>query len=201
MQNDYHFLEDVIGQVDSGKRLLRQTGSGAPKRVKKNEEEDDVQHPLLQSTDSTRFLTSQFQDVHLAPRFRSLRQEAAERQITLLVMPPGMDRHKQNQSHLKKADQSIYWSVEWKMLGASKGQKEDIKTDLVKESIVLREVCPAKDGTTVLLRQIPGTAFAKVSLDVTLREALRDRTVIEYPTFLVVPNERLQEFSLTLEEL
>lgn len=156
LQSDYHFLEDVLTQVDSGRRLLRQVGaaavassrdshrqsSGSNKRFRRGEQregEDSAQQQQLQHTmlriassspagvtavadgvlagnNSNTNISSERNDlVPSHPKLRKFQQSASDRGVRVVFMPHGMERHKNNRSHVKKPSNVIFWTVEWRV--------------------------------------------------------------------------------------
>ena len=265
VRSDYFFLEDVLGQVQSGKRLMRQVGAGSgtgaeKKRFSKrprmhaaedndsqDQPNDEPQHVLVElassscsvispagriaalsssSTTTTSEQTASQQSPHIIPhpKARCLYQQAASRGIRLLFMPAGMTRHKENRSYYYRNKNVIFWTVEWFLYAPRKdggntapqrGTAQLIETTMLwgalrQHSVGLQEIAREEDATkdvsySLLLKKLPSPAsrpsFVTVSRTATLAEALADTTVFEYPTFYVVPTDRLPEFPRAIEEL
>ena len=143
LASDFHFLEDVLTKSEKGKRLIQDMGAahGGPKnggqKRKRNEqisEEKDTGdnqtssrdiHPLskllnLNSDDTTTdsngtnkvsMMSSALQHSKNKQRLVDM---AKDRNIHLLLMPPGMQRHKNNKSTKYDAKKDlIFWKVEF----------------------------------------------------------------------------------------
>jgi hypothetical protein len=102
----------------------------------------------------------------------------------------------------------MHWTVEWKIYADNPAAAPRIVRTTVSEQTVLRDALPsaAVQGQDagllhVLIQQIPRATYATLSLDSTLREALVDRTMIEFPTLCLVTLVRLSEFSLAVQSV
>jgi hypothetical protein len=274
VNSDYHFLEDVLGQVESGKRLLRQVGEAASaeqagqanaKRQRRGQEstegEDEVisSHPLIQSAEasadarlpglavqqpSAATNATKSPQQHAHPKWRHFEQQCTNRGVNLLLMPPGLERHKSNKSHLKK--DVLYWTVEWRIhqsLTTTAAATESTtptestarssastlppvrvllskisEQTIVRQAIQQVEPSEKSSSTTVdsedikdwsnyslLLKRLPCPShqpyYVKISDASTLASALKDMTVIEYPTIEVVPVSRSAEFPLAIQDM
>ena len=133
LTSDFHFLEDVIRNVDTGKRVLKHTRAGGSdnnnnhnKRQRRTTEQNDTKtasatpsHPLLHaSRTQTLPLVPEVPAhhntnwSHVSPRWRHVAKFALEQRSTkILFMPNGMQRRLQNTTQLKK--DVLYWTVEW----------------------------------------------------------------------------------------
>jgi hypothetical protein len=121
IRNDYFFLEDVIRNVDGGKRLVNKLGAvrggGTPSLITHvdpnkdipddNEPNLNIFHHKRQKTTTT--TTTEF----LPPRWRRLVHEACRRNITLLLMPQGMTRHKTNTTYYRHQTNTLMWKLEF----------------------------------------------------------------------------------------
>lgn len=152
--SDYHFLEDVLRNVDTGKRILKQTtkSGGGPssssdhKRLRPNHPTDAASaaaaptHALLQASQKTQSVpisttVAQQQQkpynpnwTHVSPRWRHVAKHVLERHgTTILFMPLGMQRRLQNQTHVKK--DILYWTVEF-LIHASPTTSTTTKTSI-----------------------------------------------------------------------
>jgi hypothetical protein len=140
VESDYHFLEDVLQQVESGKRLLVHQAGGNKqsnqhnqsdrrhKRPRNDETEDgddaniNPQHPLIALSSQSaspyvslsRLVISSPHNGQAAPsaRWKQFEKLASQRGTRVWFMPDGMERRKSNQSHVRK--QVIYWTAEWR---------------------------------------------------------------------------------------
>lgn len=265
VNSDYHFLEDVLGQVESGKRLLRQVGEAASaeqagqanaKRQRRgqeysstdndgNNEASSTPHPLIQSAEAsaaarlpisvhepTRATSnSKAPQQHAHPKWRHFQQQCTNRGVNILLMPPGLDRHKSNKSHLKK--DVLYWTVEWRihpsmMTGAAKFITNPTESSTrpparvllskISEQTIVRQAIQQVESSesstsdikdwsnySLLLKRLPcpshQPSYVEISDTATLATALKDMTVIEYPTIEVVPVSRSGEFPLAIQDM
>lgn len=253
VNSDYFFLEDVCGQVESGKRLLQQVGAASdhanknkrPRRTSTEEAQPPVpDHPIIQTATrdkdpasrlgvsvqslatagATKSQPQQSQQ-NMNPKWRHFQQQCSKRGTNLLLMPTGLERHKSNTSHCKH--DVLHWTVEWRIHPSthtsSSSNDDDVNNSSVRvvlskmteEAIVhqaIQALAPSStDESTdwshyrLLLKRLPcpsnQATFIDISADATLRTALADMTVIEYPTIEVVPAGRLDQFPRAIEEV
>jgi hypothetical protein len=261
VNSDYHFLEDVLGQVESGKRLLRQVGEAAAaeqagqanaKRQRRGQESADdgeneatATHPLIQSAEASaaaaRLPTLSVQQPaaatkspqqHAHPKWRHFEQQCTNRGVKLLLMPPGLERHKSNKSHLKK--DVLYWTVEWRIHQSLTTTTATTETEstvarnssthpsarallskiseqtIVRQALqhvepLLLDIKESWSDYSLLLKRLPCPShqpfYVEISDTATLASALKDMTVIEYPTIEVVPVSRSAEFPLAIQDV
>ena len=230
LRSDYHFLEEVLGTVDSSKRLSRQfglgTGNSPPPKLRKVRhpgadvavDDQDVppprsQHTLLSlgaSGTSSCALTTGVAPQINHPKWRHFQNHLASKGIQVLYMPLGMERRKSNRSYVK--NNSVYWTVEWMIYNDdSESQPEIHVTQAVSEHTPLDDFLAKLDLTVVsssrslLLKRIPCPSNHPVFVDLcsctTLSAALKDLTVLEYPTIYSVPLSRLSEFPRLITEV
>jgi hypothetical protein len=256
MNSDFHFLEDVLNTVEAGKRLLEQSGAapcgqghGQPhahnKRLRTSAIDEAnhavEEHPILRAAATTPAFASSMpiraekntmgfsghavQHVH--PKWRSFQRQAQRRGTSIMFMPHGMQRHKDNKSYCKK--EVLHWFIEWCIHGDVVQHQENTCTDSseVKTlrtapqriSLVAAEtttldailkVLPlpqreSLDGYVILLKRIPSPSnqpkYVQLDKASTLSAALQDMTVIEYPILELVPTGRLDEFSLVIQAM
>jgi hypothetical protein len=264
VNSDYHFLEDVLGQVESGKRLLHQigdaantsTGTGQAKRQRQGQDsteggkEASCSHPLIQIAEfsaarlpvavqqpTTRPPTQQ---QHSHPKWRHFQQQCTSRGVNLLLMPPGLERHKSNTSHIKK--DVLYWTVEWRIhtpaatpttataiegtahpdsaesmdRSSSKSPPARVLLSKISEQTIVRQAIQQVElsklsddedwsNYSLLLKRLPCPShqpvYVEVSDTASLATALKDMTVIEYPTIEVVPASRSTEFPRAIQDV
>lgn len=264
ISSDYHFLEDIIGNVDAGKRLLRSINAHhhqqplhnnhpyqKQKRQRLSETEShETIHPILLAAQSKPSLltlvdtaggasNNQHGTKHpphpqLPPKQRQLAHQAKIRGVTLLFMPIGMERHRTNQSQFLFHKHVISWTVEWCFYDPHSQRHGDTPRDKNNNSMqyethtcqvlettlisqALRDVwkrmkkgCALQDenydeNISILLPQLPCPSnrmrYVEISKAVTLAEALRGGTIIEYPVLHVVPKEIDVQFPRFLQEI
>ena len=106
LQSDYHFLEDVVRQVDTGKRLLAEQPQSSHKRPRRSgaspfqhQNTTNSPHPLLQTQSPLTHNHSTW--AHVSARWRNLAQQTRrDRDTLILFQPNGMQRRLQNQTRL-----------------------------------------------------------------------------------------------------
>jgi hypothetical protein len=139
LQSDYHFLEDVVDQMERGRRRTLGSGGGTskrppPKRARRpwevgggksaNQQEDALPpHPLLQAAaqqqeqSSTVLLTTSSilkLPNDLAPRLRKVAQTVATTGNTrILFGPAALQRRLLNKSYVHRDSNVVHWTVEW----------------------------------------------------------------------------------------
>lgn len=229
LQSDFFFLEDVLRQVDGSKRVLKQVGVGTTngKHDATNNMSESREHPMLQlaaiiaqdtlmdPTLEEEGASRKRQKTHespLPPKWRRLVQQAHERKITLLLMPPGMERHKSNTTFHNVKNDTLHWKVEFVchlekqiLLTCNKLQESaTLSAELIRLMQDRNIDIDVKD-MHLLLKKLPCPAnhprYVQIANDQTLNEAMAGMTVIEYPTIDVVMTKDLSKFPLTIVEL
>ena len=188
----------------------------AHSNVDENDKDDDVPvHAMLRIQET---------DVVAAPnesssakrqrtsnnKWQRLVQQAQERGTTLMLMPAGMQRHVTNTSWYQAKSDKIYWKVDFQIHTQGKTDARILTIDKLDENTNVMEALQAilpsltKDCHLVLKRlPCPSNrpVHVEIGRDATLKSALKDQTVIEYPTIDVVPTELLSKFPKSIEEL
>mmetsp|Transcript_17372 Transcript_17372/g.32940 ORF Transcript_17372/g.32940 Transcript_17372/m.32940 type:complete len:344 (+) Transcript_17372:36-1067(+) len=170
LSSDFHFLEDVLARSDRGKRLLKDlvgssskyiSGPGGNKRSRIQSEgnscrgqaeqmhQDDENmngHHVLRKEPSTSVLNDGLIDLKLQPGYpkhkQILVQKAKERNIRLLLMPQGMQRHIQNKSKYDAKKDRILWKVEvvFHVISAINDENSTENNQQLKSVIVLDRI-------------------------------------------------------------
>lgn len=210
INSDYFFLENVLQTVDGGKRLLKQvgaiTGGGTHSLVAEVNvgDDDDDDEP-------TRKRQKTIVD-HLPPKWRRLVQQAKEREVTLLLMPQGMERHKSNTSHFNTKSQRIVWKLEFSIHNdATPPHKMIVSNKVSEETKVIEEwkkhtpSLETRQDLHFMLKKLPCPAnkpqYVEVNKESTLGEALKGMTLIENPIIYVVVATELHNFPLLIQEV
>jgi hypothetical protein len=201
IRSDYHFLEDVLTNIDGGKRLLRYMGAA---QYEPRKEGVPLIHPMMQLPQENDDNEPQSK----RPRTNRLVQKAEERGVTLLLMPPGMQRHKSNTSWYHAKTDTFYWKVDFVIHGAPTSvlslPKLSEHDNLSEE---LSKALPdTSNSTHLLIKRLPCRSNSPSYIELerkasTLNTALRDMTVIEYPTIEVVPLGLLDRFPRYIQEV
>jgi hypothetical protein len=262
LQNDYHFLEDVKGRMESNQRFLRQSGGKQQhsKRqrqlwmIPENSEDggETAAHTLLQAArkegiapkrlilpmelqnnqwrrdageQSAAISNDPSEQQHHSSRsaahqrtgfLSNLQNHARHRGVTLLRLPPFMERHKRNETRIR--NKMIYWTIEWRIYHGNNNNTAGSDTNTTTMTIAqtcetavlydeLRRLvenadpCWAQHSLLLKNELSPAKApmYTMISKSSTLLDALTDQTIIEFPTIHAVPPCRLTEFPLLIQ--
>lgn len=184
LSSDYHFLEDVLRNVDSGKRRIGKNGVGGgggggnpfhitnkrPRHASNMDSttaSDPPPHPLVKASQAAPPLPSIHNKnwSHLAPRWRHVAKQALEqsRNTKILFMPNGMQRRLQNQTHLKK--DIFHWTVEWTIHDRNDVVGNDKKN--------VKEPPQAATPATISTKKSPRVVRLSISEELTLPQAMQ----------------------------
>lgn len=212
VNSDFFFLENVLQSIDGGMRLLKQvgaiTGGGEqlllPKVDDKHDNDvDDDRHDEKRRKPHVE---------HIPPKWRRLVQQAKERDVTVLLMPPGMERHKSNTTHFHAKSNMLIWKLEFAFHVDATSSATIISHNKVPEEAIIHhewEKVASNMGTGqelhFMLKMIPcpanRPAYVELDKESTLKEALKGMTVIEYPTIEVVVATELHRFPMLIQEV
>jgi hypothetical protein len=160
----------------------------------------------------------------LGPKWRHFWQQTSIRGVNLLLMPVGMQRRKDNSSHIKK--DIIYWKTEVRVHDPNE-QPTVHFLKLSEQALLLEELqklsmsagsehaemtAKALSGSTVerkmhwLIQKLPSPSnrpcYSELTdSQATLQSTLKGMTLIEYPTIEAVPDEMLCNFPRAIEEV
>lgn len=219
LQSDYHFLEDVLQTVDGGKRLLKHVGAAASTQQQQqqhvhkseNDEESELPHPIMMRIQQTEEPPAKRQRTGSNNnKWQRLVHHADLRSTTLMLMPSGMQRHATNTTWYHIKTDTIYWKVDLNIHDADTNTQRLVSISKFDENATLQDEIVNKAGLNntehhLLLKQLPCPSnqprFVELDRQTTLKNALRDQTVIEYPTIEVVPTKALQKFPRTIQEM
>ncbi|XP_019618947.1 PREDICTED: putative box C/D snoRNA protein SPCC613.07 [Branchiostoma belcheri] len=186
--SDYRFLEEVDRRVDNANRDVQ-----AHKRT-----------------------NNKFMNL--------LRSKARQSGVTLKLLPAGFTRRRQNTTQFNRKFQMMNWRVEWSFpqsdleaLYSDKWVPEDtvLKTALEKYvdpekanpvvRLRLKAYCSRELSHIHLLmkveeRRANSVRYDELDADMTLKENLRGKVVVEFPTILVVLREQMHKYKLVGEE-
>ncbi|KAL3277296.1 hypothetical protein HHI36_012646 [Cryptolaemus montrouzieri] len=145
-----------------------------------------------------------------------LRNGAAARKTVLKFLPNAFQRHKQNSTMFDTKENLIYWHIDWVFVNADNLCLSDSKVSEVQKlgtilskyleeqaDPVLEEKfqfyqAAGYSGIKILLKaeRKKGKKFYEVDIDMTLKESLRNRAIIEYPIFYVVLTDHVDQFEV-----
>jgi hypothetical protein len=204
IRSDYHFLENVLTTMDGGKRLLRKVGAA---QTEPRKQEEVLVHSMMQLSQDDHDVEPQAK----RPRTKNrLVQKAEDRGVTLLQMPPGMQRHKSNTSWYHAKTDTFYWKVDFLIHDTSSPTRVLSLPKLSEHANLSEELAKAlpdlSNNSHLLVKRLPcrSNSPSYIELDrksSTLHTALQDMTVIEYPTIEVVPPELLDRFPRQIQEV
>jgi HIT zinc finger len=184
------------------------TGDAAPDGTT----EEAPLHPVLLASrqeDGKRTILPELlqQPRTVPPARRQLMNAALERSVRMLLLPAGMERHKTNKSRLNHRKE-LQWTVEWVLHTSPKDSNPQTKISVVSETAVVwgslqslllvddstnttnNNASSAKDNVSIFIKKLPCPSnrplYFEIARHQTLRDALVDRTVYEYPTLYVV---------------
>lgn len=185
LATDYHFLEDVLRSVESGKRLIQNVvadGAMSSSTHQANNGNNNTNHSdhnkrqrRQDQTPAPALLPlEQQQSIKLNGKQKHFVQRAASKGVTVLIQPSVLQRHKQNKSYSTR-EGGLFWTVEWRIHrhrhhhddGDDKQSSlvVDTQLTLVKDDVELMEAwkqCALSSSTDVsleshhmLLKRIP----------------------------------------------
>ncbi|XP_060525456.1 box C/D snoRNA protein 1 [Cylas formicarius] len=172
LSGDYRLLEEISRNVETVKKNFRQNYSYSNKNT----------------------------------RLYGLRNAANQRQTTIKFLPDKFARHRVNSSHVHFKSNIIYWHIEWvfvnsnvqKIYDQKISENEKLGTVLSKH-LIKQEVPELQEklqyyqsagisGLKLFLKaeQKSGKKFYELDPTMTIKEGLRKKIIIEYPTIHVV---------------
>lgn len=242
--SDFHFLEDVVGQVEASRRAVQEVGGGLKgptppplhhhKKTRMQDGNDTVisDHPLLRATVSQKTGTANAtmvprwtQESQVHPKWRHWQQQALSKHVNVIFMPRGMQRRKTNKSHVK--NKLLHWTVEfvWHAEHTETKLNNSHPSNTKRWNVTVDETCTLENAWkkalpldlvpeepdllwanhSLLIKRLPCPANAplynRLEPTFVLADALRDMTVMEYPTIEMVPKERLADFPCAVQDV
>ena len=216
VNSDFFFLENVLQSMDGGKRLLKQVGAiaggGTQRWLPTVDDKNDGDVDGDVDDDLQDYKRRKPNVEPLPPKWRRLVQEAKERDVTVLLMPPGMERHKSNTTHFRAELNVFVWKLEFAFHVDATSSARIVSRNKVPEEAVIRhewEKVASNMGTDqelhFMLKIIPcpanRPAYIQLDKESTLKDALKGMTVIEYPTIDVVVATELHRFPKLIHEV
>ena len=220
LNSDYFFLENVMQTVDGGRRFLKQVGAivatGSQSFLTNIDPvaDDNPSSNLNPTNGNCQRIQKRHKPNHeaLPHKFRQLIQQAKERDVTLLVMPTGMERHKSNSTFYHAKSAVLFWKLEF-VLHLDDATKSNPRilchSKVSEESTIVHEwktVAPNMEcDVHFFIKVIPCPAnqpqYAELNKNATIREALQGRTVVEYPTIYAVSPTQEHRFPRLIQEV
>lgn len=152
-------------------------------------------------------------NTELPIQLHKLRGAAYNRGVTLQYLPQNFSKHKENTTYYDWKTRDLYWRIKWVFFGSTSEVTYVDERVLDKEKlgkIVSKYLSPSEQnpelefyysaghsGVTLLLKadKIPNK-FYELEMDASLRENLRKKVIIEYPTIYVVLKHIKDEFDI-----
>lgn len=150
-------------------------------------------------------------------RLSKLKTAAKERNITLEFLLPNFDKHKRNTTFYEFKTKVIYWRIEWRFINADKKQLL-VSDERCDENITMTQLiskhfenngsndplsCFRTKGLEKLVLLLKAERIRKsqnrffaVDLNKTLKENLKDKTIVEYPVVYVVYDTNVDDFDV-----
>ncbi len=133
LRRDYHFLENVLSRKDSAKRTLSQSLGGLREDGSQRRQGVGRGGARRNSNKKARTIVSidgfgakkleQNLDMH-KPSVRRLVKACEERQVSLMVMSPGMTRRETNTSRFVQKKDKVYWRLHIVFVASKGGASE-----------------------------------------------------------------------------
>jgi hypothetical protein len=198
LRSDYFFLEEVLDQIPRARKLAKLD----PPTTDHHRNGGHSRHHPSTTGNNT--------NSNVNKKIRRLIQQAGRRGVTLQIMPPIMERHRNNTSWYCNPRDMITWKVEVivipskTIISFSISESEDnilqqVSKHIINSSIdtVLGAAINCNDYHCYIKR-LPSSAnsprYVQILPHDNLRTVLQGLTVIEYPTIYCVPNEMIDEF-------
>ena len=133
LRRDYHFLENVLSRKDSAKRTLSQSLGGLREDGSQRRQGGGRGGTRRNSNKKARTIVSidrleakkleQNLDMH-KPNVRRLVKACEERQVSLMIMSPGMTRRETNTSRFVQKKDKVYWRLHMVFVASKGGASE-----------------------------------------------------------------------------
>lgn len=198
LRSDYFFMEEILGVMPRARKVSKLAEDG------KSTANDCLRDNVSKNPRSAASINK---------KAKRLVQQALRRGITLQVMPPVMERHRNNSSWYCSSRDLITWKVEVILVPKMKTfsfklseQEEGILGHIAKfiadtyadDSDMPSTISP--DDHQLLIKRLPSTAnnprFIRIKNNDSLKTALDGLTIVEYPTIYCVNDESMKDYPL-----
>ncbi|CUM64024.1 uncharacterized protein PRCAT00001612001 [Priceomyces carsonii] len=204
INRDYNFLLDVSRKIQLGKNDVKANAKNVFKR------QPIAKYSLLNNKRSKGPLSNEKNDTMIAAVYRAYPNNPLvnfKRQNTLIIqVPSGMSRSTSNKSGYDKRLGTYIWTIEWVLLGSNKEEICRFISYRLKETLSLKDAVPLniinrtepesaieKRSLHFYLENVVNTrdprTFISLSRDSKIIDALKNKIIIEYPTFYITLNE------------
>ncbi|VEU38461.1 unnamed protein product [Pseudo-nitzschia multistriata] len=203
LRSDYFFMEEVLDSIPRARKIskLAEEGKSCMNRSMHGK-----------SSNLQKSIAS------INKKAKRLVQQAQRRGITVQVMPPILERHKNNTSWYCGPRDLIMWKVEVVLVPTEStvsfnlSEKEESILDHIAKHITEFHKndpnMPTKlspQNYQLLIKRLPSAAnsprYARIENNKSLREVLEGFMVVEHPTIYCVPNEKMTDFPIGTKEI
>ncbi len=195
LRSDYFFMEEVLDVMPRAKKVskLAEEGKSVNNSIHNNASKNNKSM------------------VSINKKAKRLVQQAQRRGITLQIMPPVLERHRNNSSWYCSSKDLITWKVEIilepkkKTFSFNLSEQEEgilgrisnhVTSTYADDPNIPPEISP--DKYQLLIKRLPSSAnnprYIQINSNDSLRTVLDGLTIIEYPTLYCVANENLKDF-------
>ncbi len=199
LRSDYFFMEEILGVMPRARKISKLAEEG--KSIANGNSSCD------NSPKNPRSIFS------INKKAKRLVQQALRRGVTLQVMPPMMERHRNNSSWYCTSRDLITWKVEVILVKQKKtfsfNMSEQDQGIFSQISNAINNIykddsgMPSKissDKHQLLIKRLPSSAnsprYIRIKNDDSLNKALEGLTIVEYPTIYCVSDESMKDFPL-----
>lgn len=196
LRSDYFFMEDVLNVIPRARKVSKLAEEG------KSSMNNSIH---TSSSRSPRSIIS------INKKAKRLVQQALRRGISLQVMPPVLERHRNNSSWYCSSKDVITWKVEVVLLPKMRTFSFDLSEQeggilghiskyiadkYPEDSDMPSNISP--DNYQLLIKRLPSSAnnprYIRIKDNDSLKSTLEGLTIVEHPTIYCVTNENMQDF-------
>jgi hypothetical protein len=192
LRSDYFFMEEILDIMPRARKVSKLTEEG------KSLTNDDIHG------------NSSIASIN--KKAKRLIQQALRRGITLQIMPPVLERHRNNSSWYCGSTDLITWKVEVVLVPRKKTvsfklseREEGILSHILKhiesyeENLGMPSIL-SSDNYQLLIKRLPSSAnnprYVLIKNNDCLKTVLEGFTIVEYPTLYCVANEDMKDFTV-----
>ena len=206
LRSDYFFMEEVLDTMPRARKIskLVEEEKSSTNNNNNSNNNNNNHHRSIASINK---------------KAKRLIQQAKRRGITLQVMPPILERHKNNSSWYCGPRDLITWKVEVVLVHARKTfslnlseQEEGILdriskhiTEFHKDDSEMPTTSLSSDKYQLLIKRLPSSAnnprYIQIKKNECLHKVLEGLTIVEHPTIHCVPNENMKDFPIGTNEI
>jgi len=199
LRSDYFFMEEILGVMPRARKVSKLAEEG--------KSTVNCDSSVNNSSKNPRSISS------VNKKAKRLVQQALRRGVTLQVMPPVMERHRNNSSWYCSSRDLITWKVEVILVPQMKtfsfniseqdqgiiGQISNFIISTYKDDADMPSSM-SSDNHQVLIKRLPSSAnsprYIRIKNGDSLKKALEGLTIVEYPTIYCVADGSMKDFQL-----